>query len=83
MAKLTICQDLPVYQKNGTICGKANGVNGVPREVPRPKPEGPQALSVLAAGLPRGTPFTTRHQGFFPYNVVLWSSRTRAVPGFV
>ena len=25
-------------------------VNVVPREVPRPKPEGPQALRVLAAG---------------------------------
>ena len=28
-------------------------VNGVPREVPRPKPEGPQAPRVLAVGLPR------------------------------
>ena len=27
-------------------------VNGVPREVPRPKPEGPQAPRVLAAGPP-------------------------------
>ena len=26
-------------------------VNGVPREVPRPKPEGPQAPGVLAEGL--------------------------------
>ena len=32
-------------------------VNGVPREVPRPKPE--------AAGLPRGTPFTTLHPRLF------------------
>ena len=40
-------------------------VNGVPREVPRPKPEGPQAPRVLAAGLPRGTPFTTLHPRLF------------------
>ena len=33
-------------------------VNGVPREVPRPKPEGPQALRVLAAGLSEGLHFT-------------------------
>ena len=38
-------------------------VNGVPREVPRQKPKGPQAL----AGFGCGT---------FPYNVILWSSRT-------
>ena len=40
-------------------------VNGVPREVPRPKPAGPQALRDLAAGLPRGTPFTTLHPRIF------------------
>ena len=34
-------------------------VNGVLGEVPRPKPDGPLAPRVLAAGLPRGTPFTT------------------------
>ena len=33
-------------------------VNGVPREVPRPKPEGPQALRVSGRGTSRGTPFT-------------------------
>ena len=40
-------------------------VNVVPREVPRPKPEGPQAPRVLAAG-----PLEAQHspwylQGFF------------------
>ena len=29
-------------------------VNGVPGEVPRPNPEGPQAPRVLAVGLPEG-----------------------------
>ena len=33
-------------------------VNGVPREVPRAKPEGPQAPSVLGRRTVRGTPFT-------------------------
>ena len=33
-------------------------VNGVPREVPRPKPEGPQAQRVFGCGTSRGTPFT-------------------------
>ena len=40
-------------------------VNGVPREVPRTKAEGPQAPRVLAPGLPRGTPFTTLHPRLF------------------
>ena len=40
-------------------------VNGVPWEVPRPTPEGPQAPRVLAAGLPRGTPLTTLHPRLF------------------
>ena len=31
-------------------------VNGVSTEVPRPKPEEPHALRVLAAGLPEGLP---------------------------
>ena len=40
-------------------------VNGVSREVPRPRPEGPQAPRVLAAGLLRGTPFTILHPRLF------------------
>ena len=40
-------------------------VNGVPRKVPRPDSEGPQAPWVLAAGLPRGTPYTTLHLRLF------------------
>ena len=32
-------------------------VNGVPREVPRPKPEVPQAPRVFGRGTSRGTPF--------------------------
>ena len=40
-------------------------VIGLPMEVPRPKPEGPQAPRVLATGLPRGTPFTTLHPRLF------------------
>ena len=35
-------------------------VNGVPREVPSPKPEGPQAV-----GLTQGTPFTMIHPRLF------------------
>ena len=33
-------------------------VNGVPREVPRPKPKEPQAPRVSGRGTSRGTPFT-------------------------
>ena len=33
-------------------------VNVVPREVPRPKPEGPQALRVFGRRTSQGTPFT-------------------------
>ena len=33
-------------------------VNGVPRQVPRPKPEGPQAPRVFGRGTSRGTPIT-------------------------
>ena len=33
-------------------------VNGVPREVPRQKPEGPQAPRIFGRGTSRGTPFT-------------------------
>ena len=40
-------------------------VNGVPREVQRPKPEGPQATRVFPAGLPQGTPFTMIHPKLF------------------
>ena len=40
-------------------------VNGVPREVPSAKAEGPQAPRVSAAGLARGTPFTTLHPRLF------------------
>ena len=39
-------------------------MNGVPCEVPRPKPEGPQAPRVFGRGTFRGTPFTmTRRYG--------------------
>ena len=40
-------------------------VNVVPREVPGPKPKGPQAPRVLAMGLPRGTPCTMIHPRLF------------------
>ena len=40
-------------------------MNGVPREVPGPKPKGPQAPRVLAARLSQGTPFTTLHPRLF------------------
>ena len=40
-------------------------VKGVPREVHRPKSERPQASRVLAAGIHRGTPFTTLHPRLF------------------
>ena len=50
-------------------------VNGVPREVPRPKPEGPHAPGVFGCGTSPGTPFTTISQAF-PYNVNLLASRT-------
>ena len=40
-------------------------VNGVPREVPRPKPEGPQAPRVFGRGTSRGTAFTTIHPRLF------------------
>ena len=39
-------------------------MNGVPREVPRPKPEGPKAASVFGRGASRGTPFIMIPQGF-------------------
>ena len=50
-------------------------VNGVPREVPRPKPEGPQAPRVLAVGPPealhspkegRGGTLDLRHGATLP-----------------
>ena len=40
-------------------------VNVVPREVPRPKPEGPQAPRVLAAGPPEAQHLPWYLQGFF------------------
>ena len=40
-------------------------VNGVPREVTRPKPEGLQAPRVLAAGLSKGLNFTMIHPRLF------------------
>ena len=40
-------------------------VNGVPREVPRPKPEGPQAPRVFGLGTSRGTTFTMLPPRFF------------------
>ena len=40
-------------------------VNGVPGEVPRPKPMGPQAPKVFGRGTSRGTPFTMIHSRLF------------------
>ena len=40
-------------------------VNGVPREVPRPKREGPQALGVLAVGLSKEHHFPMIHPRLF------------------
>ena len=40
-------------------------VNGVPRDVPRPKPEGPQAPRVLGRGTSQGNPFTMIHPRLF------------------
>ena len=40
-------------------------VIGAPREVPGEKPKGPRAQRDLAAGLSRGTPFTTLHPRLF------------------
>ena len=40
-------------------------VIGVPWEVPRPKPDGPEALRVFGRGTSRGTPFTTIHPRLF------------------
>ena len=47
-------------------------VNGVPREVPRPKPEGPQAPRVLAAGLSEGLHFTMIHPRLFHRFSFFW-----------
>ena len=52
--KLSICQYWDnVWKSRGFIV-----VNGVPREVPRPEPEGPQAPRVFVRGTSWGTPFT-------------------------
>ena len=47
-------------------------VNGVTREVPRPKPEGPQAPRVLSAGLPEGLHFTMIHPRLFHRFSFFW-----------
>ena len=47
-------------------------VNGVHREVPRPKPEGPQAPRVLAAGLSEGLHFTMIHPRLFHRFSFFW-----------
>ena len=47
-------------------------VNGVPGEVPRPKPKGPQALRVFDAGLPEGLHFTMIHPGLFHRFSFFW-----------
>ena len=40
-------------------------VNGVPREVPRPKPKGTEAPRVFGRGTYQGTPFTMIHPRLF------------------
>ena len=52
-------------------------VNVVPREVPRPKPEGPQALMVFCCGTFRGTPFHHDTPKAFPQIFILLASRAR------
>ena len=47
-------------------------VNGVPREVPRPKPEGPQAPRVLAKGPPEGSIHHDTSKAF-PQIVILFT----------
>ena len=47
-------------------------VNGVPREIPRPKPEEPQAPMVLAVGLSEGLHFTMIHSRIFYRFSLFW-----------
>ena len=47
-------------------------VNGVPREVPRPKPSGPEAPRVFAAGLSEGLHFTMIHPRLFHRFSFFW-----------
>ena len=47
-------------------------VNGVPREVSRPKPDGPQALRVFGRGTSGGTPFTMIALRLFLIMSFLW-----------
>ena len=49
-----------VWKSQGCIM-----VNGVPQEVPRSKPEGPQAPDGFGQGNSRGTPFTMIHTRLF------------------
>ena len=50
-------------------------VNGVPRQVPRPKPEGPQARRFWPWDLLRHSIHHDTPKGF-PYNIILPASRT-------
>ena len=52
-------------------------VNGDPREVPRPKPEGPQAPRVLTAELSEGLEFHHDTPKDFSQIFILLSSRAR------
>ena len=56
-------------------------LNGVPREVPRPKPKGPQARRVLAARLPEGLHSPWYPKGF-SHIFILLASRT-SKEGFI
>ena len=47
-------------------------VNGVPREVPRPKPEGRQAPSVLGRRTVQGTSFTMIPTRLFHIMSLFW-----------
>ena len=57
-----------------TIGEKPSGivVNEVPTEVPRPKPEGPQALRVLALRLSEGLHFPMIHPRLFHRFSFFW-----------
>ena len=52
-------------------------VNGVPREVPRPKPEGPQAPRVFCRRTFRGTPFYHDTPKAFPQIFIILPSQAR------
>ena len=50
-------------------------VNGVPKEVLRPKPEGLQVLRVFGRGTSRGNLFTKIHPRLFPHIFILLASQ--------